>query len=119
MAGREVAVDSAIARRAIESVVRAAVALVRRRVADRAGLDEGGAPAAARTVRVRDATPAVARPARARAGLAGSRPAVVVRATWPDIAAPACILGANATARTRARGDRAAAAGAGAVRARC
>src|SRR5205814_1264525 len=62
----------AVARRARQGVVDARVTLVRRRVADRAGLNER-LTGTARAVPVRDAAQIRVRPARARAGLAYAR----------------------------------------------
>src|SRR5439155_8829059 len=106
VARREVAVDGGSSRRAGEAVVRAAVARVRGRLADRAWLDERPAlGAGARAVGGGDAALAVVRPARARAGLAGCRHAAVPvgAAGRAGVRAPARVVGASAAARTGAR----------------
>src|SRR5947199_248057 len=70
VAGRIVAIDRGVARRAGEAVVGAAVARVGGRIADRAGLDEGLARTAARAVRVGDAPEVGIRTAHAYARVA-------------------------------------------------
>src|SRR5207249_10752349 len=110
VAGRIVAVDDAVARRAAQTIIETGGALATR-CADRAGLDEGPA-GAARAVGVRDAAEVRVRAAHARARLAGAREGAV------PIGAARRVGGLPATRGAAARVVGAAAAGAGARRAR-
>src|SRR5439155_7950880 len=114
VAGRIVAVDGAVSRRAGQAVVDAGVALTRGGVADRTGLDERLA-AAARAVVGRNAPEAGIRSAVAATRLAGTRAGTVRIAAARRVGgvrapAPAGVVHAGTGARTCHRRSAAAAA---------